>query len=73
MKFGSCNGLSPTIESKFSTSSYNLEVMNVFFERNNLMELLKFVEVSWVVESGVAVVSVTGQRSPCLVCLSLME
>ncbi len=70
----SCKGLSPTKESKTSTISYNLEVMEGFLEKNKLLaRLLIAVEVSWVVESEVAVVRVTGRWSPCLVCLSLME
>ena len=70
----SCNGLSPTKESKFSTISYNLEVMEGFWLKNKLLaRLLIVVEVSWVVEAEVAVVGVTGRWSPCLVCLSLME
>ncbi len=70
----SCNGLSPTKESKFSTISYNLEVMEGFWLKNKLLaKLLKVVEVSWVVEAEVAVVGVTGRWSPCLVWLRLME
>ena len=71
----SCNGLSPTNESKFSTNSYNLEVMEGFLLKNKLLArlLTVVVEVSWVVEAEVAVIRVTGRWSPCLVCLSLME
>ena len=70
----SCNGLSPTNESKFSTISYNLEVMEGFLLKNKLLaRLLAVVEVSWVVVAEVAVIRVTGRWSPCLVCLSLME
>ncbi len=67
----SCNGLSPT---KFSTISYNLEVMEGFLLKNKLLaRLLTAVEVSCVVVAEVAVIRVTGRWSPCLVCLSLME
>ncbi len=70
----SCIGLLQTKESKISTISYNLEVMKGFLEKNkSVARLLTVVEVSWVVESEVAVVRVTGRWSPCLVCLSLME
>ncbi len=70
----SCTGLSPTNESKFSTISYNLEVMEGFLLKNKLLaRVLSAVEVSWVVEAEVAVIRVTGPWSPCLVCLSLME
>ncbi len=48
--------------------------MEGFLLKNKLVAmLLTAVEVSWVVVAEVAVIRVTGRRSPCLVCLSLME
>jgi hypothetical protein len=48
--------------------------MEGFLLKNKLLvKLLTAVEVSWVVDAEVAVIRVTGQWSPCLVCLSLME